>query len=77
MVRLIASEAIVYPCPEEQAKMTKAHLEPEADDAREVLGLIVEWYDPQPQLVRQYVLKVGCSCDDPALWICAYAPSRS
>lgn len=49
--------------------MTKAHLEPEADDAREVLGLIVEWYDPQPQLIRQYALKVGGVYVDPVTWI--------
>jgi len=32
-------------------------------EAPEVLGLIVEWYDALPQLVRQYIFKVMMARD--------------
>lgn len=31
----------------------------QAEEPHEVLGLIVEWFDPQPQLVKQFILKVS------------------
>lgn len=38
-------------------EMVRHHISNE-DDYHDVYGVIVEWYDPQAQLLRQYVLKV-------------------